>query len=82
MGQAKQRGTPEQRRAEAEQREAELNVARKAHLAQLEESEKHSDKMVEAYTVQMLRAFFDKTSHEKLSRTQREKPIAITLAAE
>lgn len=82
MGQAKQRGTLEQRKAEAEKREFELNRARKEHLAKIEEYERASEQMVEAYTVKMLNDYLEKISQEKLNRHNRERAMAVTLAAE
>lgn len=71
MGEAKKRGTQEQRMAEAEQREAEFNRLRKEHLAKLDKLEKESSYMVNEGVKQMVSSYLRDT--DKYSLTQRNR---------
>lgn len=71
MGQARLRGTLEQRQAEAEQREIEFNMKRKEHLHKLDELEKKSQYMAEEGVRQLVNSFLKTT--EKYSLTQQQR---------
>lgn len=71
MGQAKRKGTLEERQAMAEQREMEIARKRKEHLAKLDEFEKQSQKMVEDGVKQMINFHFSTLDKHSLTHRAR-----------